>query len=165
MIKSAIVAAAMLVSTSAFAQTCATPIHIQSNNANGLYAAPGATTCGADNTFPVFPGGISSPQPDIVYDFTAQGADATITLDASGSPLIGGLAILDACNDTANIYGNASATAAGQSISVSASGLTDGSHYYLVVTSAPGSADDNCGAFAGNITGTLPVNLQKFDVE
>ena len=165
MIKSTIVAVAMLASTSALAQTCASPIAIQSDNANGAYAPAGATTCGAENTFPVFPGGISSPQPDIVYDFTAQGANATITLDATGSPLIGGLAILDACNDTANIYGNASATAAGQSIQVSASGLTDGGHYYLVVTSAPGSADDNCGAFAGSITGTLPVSLQSFSVE
>jgi hypothetical protein len=170
MIKSAIVAAAMLMSTSAFAQTCASPIHIQSDNTNGLYPSGtnGVTTvdtCTATNTFPLFPGSIGSPQNDIVYDFTAQGANATITVDATGSPLIAGALILDGCDDTANVYGNASAAAAGQSIAVSATGLTDGAHYYFVVTSAPGSPDANCGAYTGTITGTLPVSLQKFSVE
>lgn len=170
MIKSAIVATAMLISTSAFAQTCASPIPIRSDNNNGLYpsgdaSVPAADTCTATNTFPLFPGSIGSPQNDIVYDFTAQDANATITINASGSPLIPGAVIIDACDDTGNIYGNASANAAGESISVTASGLANGSHYYLVVTSAPGSPDANCGTFTGTINGTLPVSLQNFNVE
>lgn len=165
MIKTTLAVAALVLSSSAFAQTCASPIRISSNNSTGTYAAQGATTCGAANTFDPFPGGIASPQPDIVYDFIAQDANATITLDATGSPLIAGIAILDGCTDTANIYGNATANAAGQSINVQASGLTNGTRYYVVVTSAPGSPDANCGAFSGSITGTLPVTLKNFSVE
>ena len=119
---------------------------------------------GAENALPTFPGDIASPQPDIVHSFVAEGANATITLNTAGSPLIPGLLILDACSDTANIMQSDSG-AAGDELSVAATGLTDGETYYVVVTTAPGAAADNCGAFTGTITGQLPVELQNFSVE
>lgn len=164
MIKLAVIAASLLASSVALAQTCAAPIAIQSDNNNGAYAPGGATTCGAANAIGVLPGGIASPQPDIIHSFVAQGANATITLNTAGGALEPGLVIMDGCDDTANLLAVADG-AAGSEVNVSATGLTDGQTYFLVVTGRPGSPDDNCGPYTGTITGTLPVTVQTFDVE
>lgn len=165
MIKASLLVAGILLSPMAFAQDCSSAVEVFSNNTNGTFAAPGATTCGAANPFVEFPGGIGSPQPDVLYKFTANDANAVITLDTTGSPLIPGILVLDACSDSsANIVASKTGNA-GQAIQMNVSGLTNGHEYFMVVTSKPGSPDDNCGAFGGSISGTLPVSLQEFSID
>ena len=155
---------AMLAAGSVFAQTCASPIEVTSNNSNGAFAAPGATTCGAGNNIDPFPGGAASPQQEIVYSFVANNADATISIDSSGGALQPGLVVMNACNETAEIVAVADSAAPGP-IQAQVSGLTNGATYYVVVTSRIGAPDDNCGPFTGTIAGELPVSLQNFSVE
>ena len=166
---SAAIVVGVLLSGSALAQTCANPIPVFSNNNGGAFAAPGSTTCGAANPFPEFPGGIASPQPDIVYTFTANAAAATtpgsFTVTTTAGGLIPGIIVLDACTDTANIVGSGVGQTAGSSATATLSGLIAGNPYFAVVTSKPGSPDANCGAFGGTINGNLPVSLQGFSVE
>lgn len=156
-----------LVSQVAFAQTCAAPIEIQSDNNNGLYASPASTTCdGPVDDFPNFPGGIPSPGPDVVHSFTAEGASATITLDATDT-LAPVLLLLDSCDaNGANLLGIAESNVAGGEVSLPVGGLTDGQQYWVIVTHHPDAPPANqCGSYAGTITGQLPVELQTFSVE
>lgn len=160
--------AAILGSGAAFAQTCASPIEIQSNNNNGAYAAAGATTCGGPNDFPTFPGGIPSDGPDIVHRFVAQDADATITLQAAAD-YVPAIVVLDACTQTANFIGDPAVVdppTPGQALSLQVSGLTNGNTYYVIVTHHPDAAPANqCGTYTGDIDGQLPVELQSFSVD
>lgn len=151
-----------------FAQTCASPIQIQSNNKNGAWAPINATTCGGSNDFPTFPGGIPSNGPDMVHSFVAQGANATITLDAADN-FTPAIVVLDACTQTANFVGAPAVVdppTPGQALSLPVSGLTDGSTYFVIITHHPDAPEANqCGGFTGTITGQLPVEVQSFTVE
>lgn len=157
--------AGLLFMPAAFAQDCSGAVEVFSDNAGGHYAPAGATTCGAPNVFAEFPGGIASPQGDVLYKFTAQDANAQITLSTAGSALIPGILVLDACSETsANIVARKTGNA-GDTLTMPVAGLTNGHTYYMVVTSKPGSPDDNCGPFGGAISGSLPVTVQSFSVE
>lgn len=48
--------------TESQAQTCSSPIPVK------LFVS--GDTCAAENPFPVYPGGIPSPQNDVVYSFS-----------------------------------------------------------------------------------------------
>jgi hypothetical protein len=159
---SALLAAGVLVASVASAQDCAAPTAIPGSGGAGV----AGDTCAAGNPFPQFPGGIPSPQNDVVYSFVAQGANATVTVAANGSPLLPGFVVLTPCDPVAGnpvAFGsNAAGTATG-----AVSGLTDGTTYYLVVTTDPGAgaANNNCGTYNFSYTGTLPVSLQNFSVD
>lgn len=161
LIMASLIAVGAIVSIDAFAQsTCALPIPVAGR------AAFSGDTCAGGNPFPSYPGGIPSPQNDDVYSFTAQGANATIAVSAgTGSALLPGWVVLAPCDAvTGNIV--ASGSNAGGTASGTVSGLTDGTVYYLVVTTDPGAgaADTNCGTYNVAVTGTLPVQLQNFSV-
>lgn len=157
--------AGLLFMPAAFAQDCSGAIEVFSDNAGDHYAPPGSTTCGHKPTFIELPGGIAIPQPDVLYKFTAQDANATITLNTTGSTLIPGIVVLDACSDTSASIVARKTGNAGDILSMPVSGLQNGRTYYMLVTSKPGSPDDNCGPFSGTIDGTLPVSVQSFSVE
>lgn len=151
----------------AFAQTCASPIEIQSDNNNGLYAPAGSTTVGGpQDDFPNFPGGIPSPGPDIVHRFVAQDAAATITLQATDT-LAPVLLLLDSCDaNSANLLQIGESSTPGSSVSITTTGLTNGATYYVVVTHHPDAPPANqAGAYTGTIVGQLPVELQSFSVD
>lgn len=164
------IAAALVLSlgvNAAYGQTCASPIQIQSNNNNGAFAPPGATTCGGPtDDFPNFPGGIPSPGPDIVHSFVAQDANATITLDSTGD-LAPVLLLLSACDaNGADLLEIAESATPGASVQFTVGGLNDGQTYFVVVTHHPDAPPANqCGTYSGSIVNQLPVELQTFSVD
>jgi len=138
------------------AQDCAAPLPIHSNDQN----LPG-DTCAAGNPLPTY-GGTGSPQNEIVYSFTAQGADADVSITATGgyAGTTAALFLLPAC------------TAASDPIAFGAAGvpmhvgsLTDGSVYFITATADPGGPNAGCGQYTVSVAGTLPVSLQNFSVE
>lgn len=170
MIKSiAAVIAGCLVSSAAFANTCASPIIISSNNSTGTFAAPGVNSCDAGvDDFPTFPGGVPSPGPDVVHSFVADGANATITVEPAAD-FAAAILLLSSCNNaSANILGQGYTDdpTPGAPISMSVGGLTDGQTYYVVLTHHPFADPANrCGTYTGDINGQLPVELQEFSVD
>lgn len=148
-------------SSAVFAQTCANPLPIKSND-----MLVGDTCTGSNASFPQFPGGIASPQNDVVYSFVAQGANATITVDSNGSALVPGIVVMNPCDSNAGNITQAAGNNNGQAV-VMVNGLTDGVTYYVVVTTDPGAGApaNNCGAYNITVNGILPVDLQKFSVE
>lgn len=148
------------VSASAFAQTCAAPLQARSDSSIS------GDTCAGTNAFPSFPGGIPSPQNDIVYSFVAQSANANITVQGSAGLAAPGWVVLAPCDAVnGNIVASGSNNG-GTATGAALSGLTDGTTYYLVVTTDPGAGQPNtaCGTFTGTIAGKLPVQLQSFSV-
>ena len=140
----------------AFAQDCASPIQIHSDE-HGVTG----DTCAAGNPLPSY-GGVGSPQNEIIYSFVAQSANATITIAQTGG-YAGSSALavlLPACTPSTDLiqFG-----APGSPMPVS--GLTDGQTYYIAVTADPGGPNDGCGAYTIDVDGTLPVSLQSFSVD
>lgn len=150
-----------VMSANVLAQTCAQPLAIHSHE-SGL----AGDTCGATNAFPSYPGGIPSPQNDVVYSFVAQDANATIAVQGSGTLTAPGWVVLAPC-DAVNGNIVASGSNAGGTASGTVSGLTNGTTYYVAVTTDPGAGqpNDNCGTFTVDVTGILPVELQSFSVQ
>lgn len=169
--KFAALTAALSVSGFAFAGgdgTCASPFDIGSNPTAGGIEYPGNVDlnnnlCSFTNSLPAL-GGSGGPQIDAVYRFTAQGANATLSMthDASFTgvmylvPVVGG----DYCNTSVDpiAFGF-------QGLDMTVSGLTEGSEYLVVVTADPAGSDAACGTFNVSVNGTLPVELQSFSVD
>lgn len=144
-----------LVSSIAFAQTCASPLPIQSDSSQN------GDTCAAGNVIPSF-GALPSPHNDIVYSFVAQGANATITMPASDFNY--GAFFLDACDTDGNAFPTQAITnPPGGSFPVS--GLVDGQTYYIVVSGSPAEGNPVCGTFTINVAGPLPVELESFSID
>ncbi len=143
-----------------FAQTCASPLPISSEN--GPHDVVSGNTCTAGNPLPSM-GGTPSPQNDIVYSFIAQGANATINWAQGPEATWNGPAavfLLPACTTSTDPV-NFAFTGTDMVVN----GLTDGATYYLVATADGSTAADSCGSFTVSVTGTLPVSLQNFSVE
>lgn len=139
-----------------FAQDCATPFPLRSNQSNYL-----GDTCTAGNPLPTY-GGTGSPQNEIVYSFVALNANASISIDA-----VGGYA-----GTTAAIFLLPACTASTDPIAFGApgvpmviNGMTDGQTYYVVATADPGGPNNGCGQYRLSVTGPVPVALQNFSVE
>ncbi|MEO6104727.1 MAG: hypothetical protein ABIP44_13955 [Pseudoxanthomonas sp.] len=146
--------AALGVSAVSLAQTCASPLPIQSNsNKTG-------TTCGGTPGLNL--GGTIYPHPSIVYSFVAQNAAAAITFNAAGSP-DREMSLVTACN-TAPIFIGFN----GGPLVIPPATLTNGTTYLLVISTDPGLPPANpplCGPYNVTVAGTLPVSLQGFSVE
>lgn len=169
--KTVALVAAMAASGYAFAGgdgTCAAPFDIGSNPMAGGGAYPGNVDlsnnlCSFTNSLPAL-GGSGGPQIDAVYAFTAQSANATLSMthDASFTgvmylvPVVGG----NYCNTSVDpiAFGF-------QGLDMTVAGLTEGSEYLVVVTADPSGSDAACGTFNVTVAGTLPVELQSFSVE
>lgn len=141
---------------SAFAQTCGAPLPMMTDT------DVAGDTCSAENTITGF-GPLPSPHNDIVYSFVAQGANATLTVDAAGGYDYG-LILVDACNPISPAPLNAT-TGPGNGGNFQLTGLTDGSTYYVVMTGNPNNANAQCGTYTIDVNGTVPVELQTFSVE
>ena len=139
----------------ATANTCANPIQVFSNSTFS------GDTCTAPNSLPSY-GGTVSPQTEIVHFFTAQDADAELTINLQGLP--GGVVYLmpDPCAPATDPiqFGFD-----GQPLVIAPNTLTNGQNYYLIVTADPGGQADACGAFEVIVDGQLPVELQNFSVD
>lgn len=139
--------ALMLASGSSFAQTCASPLPLISNNTHT------GTTCGGQVGIDL--GGIPLVHPSIVFSFVAEGASGSI--ETSGDATISAVIAPD-CSTAPFLIGN--------SIPLGGGELVDGETYLFIVTSEELSAPDPqiCGEF-NVVTGTLPVELQSFSVD
>jgi len=152
--------------SSGIAQTCSTPGGLTSSaNINGNSCASptgtGDTTLGnvCDNQLNTGPvaiyswsyGGSGTPSGNITVTPTGWDVALFVGDGASCSTAAGGFC--DASVDTA---GNGAE-------SISLSGLTKTTTYYLFITSLT-TAGSTCGAY-NLTTGTLPVRLQSFDIE
>jgi len=155
-----IVASALVVGmafqASAFAQTCANPLAINSNS------QVSGDTCTATNSLPTY-GATGSPQTEIVYSFVAQGANATIsvgnTTGFNGSTPFFVLMPSPCAPGTDYIK----AGAAGADMAVN--GLIDGQTYYVIMTADPTGPANACGTYTLTVTGILPVELKKFSID
>lgn len=149
---------ALGLASQAFAQDCATPIQIHSDQ-HGITG----DTCTAGNPLPSY-GGTGSPQNEIIYTFTAQGANADISLTANGgyAGSTAGVFLFPACSPSTDpvAFG---VPGAGNAMHVG--GLVDGQQYFVAVTADPGGPNDGCGQFTMDIDGTLPVGLKSFSVD
>lgn len=159
-ISSSILAGAVLLaaSGSAFAQSCASPTFLPSN-AN----VTGDTCAGANElgTLCIF---AQSPSNDIVYSVTlVAGYTATQIALTNNTPAWNAALVLvqGACNGNSTCPRNADAGGPGANETLDVSGLGAGP-YFLVATST--TSDSGCGAYGLSVNGTLPVQLQSFDV-
>jgi len=159
-ISSSILAGAVLLaaSGSAFAQSCAAPLFLGSNgNVSG-------DTCAAANelgTLCIFG---QSPSNDIVYSmtFVAGYTATTVALTNSTPAWNAALVLVQAtCNGNSTCPRNADAGGPGANETLDVQGLTAGP-YFLVVTST--TSDTTCGTYNVLVNGTVPVQLQSFDV-
>lgn len=145
---------ALAFGANAMAQTCASPLPIQSNS------AVSGDTCTAENSLPGY-GGTPSPQREIVYSFVAQSANATIAIAETGAAFGAGIFLMPSPCSVAT-----DPTALGFPGSpMPVNGLTNGQTYYVIVTADPGGPADACGPFTATVTGILPVELQSFSVD
>lgn len=137
----------MLASGTSFAQTCADPLPLTSNNTHT------GTTCGGQVGIDL--GGIPLVHPSIVFSFVADSASGNIV--TSGDPTISAVIAPD-CSTAPILIGN--------TISLDGPELVDGQNYLFIVTSEELSAPDPqiCGEF-NVVTGTLPVELQSFSID
>lgn len=142
-------------SVGAYAQTCASPLPIQSNS-----SVSGDLCTDGSNSLPSY-GGTGSPQDEIVYSFVAQGANATIAIEETAGAFGAGIFLMESpCAASTDVK---QLGFPGSPLPVQT--LTDGQTYYVIVTADPGGPADACGAFTATVTGILPVELQNFSVD
>lgn len=136
--------------------SCANTLPITSETGTNPVAA--GDLCTFPNSLATY-GGISSPQRDAIFSFVAQGAAGTITLapNAFNANMV---LMPTPCNNTTDViaFGDAANPMA-------VSGLTNGQEYFVIITADPGGPADACGTFSAAVTGTLPVELEAFEVE
>lgn len=159
-----ICAAAILagVSVSAFAQdglTCATPIPARSNT-----PISGDTTNGGNAIARI--GGLPlSGAKSMIYDFTAQGLDAKLTVTGSYD---WGVFVVQTCNAITSpaltAITNTDQTNVLDLAATANPAFVDGSHYFLIVSTNPGQPTNPNGPYNIDVDGTLPVSLQSFEI-
>ena len=154
-LRSAIAVGLLFGAVSAYAQdSCEAPAPIASNQ-----TVTGLSTCGHPNGVGGY-GGYASPQPDYIFSFTAQDANATITLTTSAALVE---FLVSSCS--AGVAGAAIGSGApGDQFPMTVSGLNNGQQYWIGVTSQPGP-NDQCGDFGLAVAGQLPVSLQSFSID
>lgn len=147
--------AAFGMSANVSAQTCASPLPIYSNS------SVSGDTCDAENTLPGY-GGIASPQREVIYSFTANSADATMTINLNGLPEGAVFLMPSPCASSTDPtdFGFG-----GTPMVIQPGDLVDGQEYFIIVTADPGGPADACGAYEIVVEGTLPVNLQNVTVD
>jgi hypothetical protein len=154
-------ACALAVSFQVAAQDCASPLQITSEG--GPAAVVNGDLCTATNSLPGY-GGTPSPQNEIVYSFTAQGANATINLtqgaEGTWNSQVATIFLMPSpCSSATDPI------ALGfPGTDMAVNGLTDGQQYFVIVTADPAAPAATCGTFTASVTGTLPVTLQSFTV-
>lgn len=141
----------------AFAQTCA-PTTVPTSPISSDSSLLGQTTCGGQAGLDL--GGTIYSHPSKVYEFVAQGANATITFGANADRE---MSLVTGCTSAPLFIGFV-----GGPLVIPPGSLTDGTKYYLVVSTDPSIPTANppvCGSFDLVVNGRLPVALQKFSVE
>ena len=152
--------------SSAFAQTCSAPTHLDSNTTvNG-------NTCGGDQSFTDICGGATLTGASNVYSWTVGAAatvngSVTVTPTGAGATFDPGIAIVSGttcsgalgnCTGTADANGSGGAETIALTGNASAAGT-----YYLIVSSFSTTGANQCGAYS-LAAGTLPVKLQSFSI-
>ncbi|MCK9540146.1 hypothetical protein [Dokdonella sp.] len=159
-----ICAAAILAafSTVAFAQdglTCATPIEAHSNS-----TITGDTTAGGNSIAQIGLLPLSGAK-SMIYDFTAQGLNATLTVTGSYD---WGVFIVQTCNVTTSnpmtAITNTDATNVLDLAATATPAFVDGNHYFMIVSTNPGQPTNPNGPYQIVVTDILPVSLQSFEV-
>lgn len=141
--------------------TCTNPYPAASNS---TYA--NIDLCAHANTLTAL-GTAGGPQRDAVYLFTAQDADATLTLthDAAFTgvfylvPVVGGNTCATSVDPIQFGFQGAPYTI------TPGDGVTNSNDYLIVVTADPGGPENACGTFTLEVQNTLPVELQSFSVD
>ena len=150
---------------------------------NGGAACPGSaiaslpfadsgTTCGATNTVTNYGGTCTLAFPyggeDEVYQITlAAGNSIDISADLTGSSGDLALFLIGTCGNGATCIQNSNdaiGTGAGPEVVPTVSGLAAGTYFLYVDSYYDAGTAGSCGTFALSVTGSLPVELESFDV-
>lgn len=148
--------------TPLFGQTCAAP-------ATAVWPSPGgatlsATTCGGDTTAAGYcAGNFDAPGPAFVIQSTFDATRTFSTLDLNGGgagfdPVIYMTAVADGCGTNAACGPTGDAT-----VDVLTGDVPDGD-WFIIVTAATVNGPGACGTFDLLSDGSLPIELQSFDI-
>jgi hypothetical protein len=143
--------------------TCATPTTFTATPYNDT-----GTTTGGTNTVGTLPAGCEEyttvAGPDLVYSFTAgTGANLTFTLTPNTAAYDPAIYLLGTCGSGPSCITGSDAGLANAPETFSTAALTAGTTYFFYVDSFYTTAAGN-GAYTLAITGTLPVELSKFEI-
>lgn len=140
------------------AQTCGSPLPIQSNSTKS------GDTCTAANTLPNY-GSTPSPQSEIIYSYTSNGANATVSItkdNAGTGAWAPGILLSPSCDSSTNPVALGDVN---NDMIVNTGNSPDGATMYIYVTSDPSGGAGDCGQYTVTVNGTLPVKLQSFSVQ
>lgn len=151
--------------------SCASPVTIAS-----LPFSQAGNTCGGTNNITTYGGPCATalpfpyPGPEDVWAITVNSGNA-LDISASLTGSTGDLALffLTSCGDGSSCIGNSQdAVGPGQGPEqldpVDTSNLAPGT-YYVYVDSYYSSGSASCGTYTLNVTGTLPVSLESFQID
>jgi hypothetical protein len=145
--------------------TCATP-----NNFTATPFNDTGTTVGGTNTVATIPAGCSDytavAGPDLVYSFTVgTGSNLTFTLSTSTATYDPSIYLLSTCGNGTTCVIGADAGLQGATETFNTAALTAGTTYFFYVDSFYATTSAlSSGAYTLDITGTLPVELSKFEI-
>jgi hypothetical protein len=130
------------------------------------------TSCGGTNSITTYSGAACTavtspyPGPETIYQMTlAAGNNVTISADLAGSPGDLALFLVGTCGNGATCVGHsqdAVGPGAGPEV-IPATSYAPGT-YFLYVDSYYANGSASCGTFALSVTGSLPVELESFEV-
>ncbi len=155
------IAGLLVVSSSAWAQTCETPTR--------LFAGETITgnTCDGENTLPNY-GGTDSPQAELVYYFDNEDASGDFVFAHTGTAFGGGMFLMPSpCSNATDpiSFGNSDNPMPANNLAAGGTPLVNGTRYFVIVTADPGGPADACGPFSLTAPDPLPVELQSFSVD
>lgn len=148
------------------ALTCASPTVIGSGA-----TISGVNSCTAANSLGTVCVFSNNPSPDVFFTFNlVTGYTATsIALTNSTGGFQPQMIVQTACGSTSDCTLTSPSVAAGANTSVSIAGQTatpsPGTQYFLAVNGASTVNAGDCGTFNISVTGTLPVQLEKFSID
>jgi len=154
------VAFALCVAPLAYAQdgaSCATAYSL----APGTVNVDTTTATGWINNF----GPLVSPANDVAYTFTTGSDLPTGTITPSAGSFLFGIYLLNSCNAGAGPTPIATSSSNGEVIDLAAvPGISPNTQYWVVVTGVPAGGPGANGTVTLEITPTLPVTLQSFEI-
>ena len=149
-------------SSDCLAQTCASPLAFNSPLSGPTVSANSCGGAGANSLDPIC--GMSSPAPDVIYQFSLNSSRTATSISLTPSFAYDAALVLlsGSCGSGTSCADYVDTASAGGTEVLSLTAVANGT-YFLVVTGTTGSA--TCGPYTLTAIGSLPVRLQSFSVE